>query len=61
MKKKAKHKQMMKMDDEEEEILENTPTVVKISVMEPIGVEKMDKDEKPSSIMEKLKKKAKGK
>ena len=50
-----------KMDDEEKEILEDAPTVIKISVMEPIGVEKMDDDDKPSSIMDKLKKKAKQK
>ena len=64
MKKKAKDVQKKKMSKEEEEILEDAPTVIKISVMEPIGVEKMemdDDDDKPSSIMEKLKRKAKRK
>ena len=67
MKKKAKDAQKKKMSKEEEEILEDAPTIIKISVMEPIGVEKMEKDDddydddKPSSIMEKLKRKAKRK
>jgi len=60
MKKKAKDKEKKKMSKEEKEILEDVPTIIEISVMEPIGVEKID-DDGSSDIMKKLKKKAKSK
>lgn len=58
MKKKARDVEKKRMTKEEEEILEDIPTVVEISVMEPVGVEKLDEDEVPMSIKDKLKKKA---
>ena len=61
MKKKAKDKETKKMSKEEKEILEDVPTVIEISVMEPIGVEKIDDADVPKSIKEKLKKKAQSK
>lgn len=52
MKKKAMDAEKKKMTKKEEEILEDIPTVIEISVMEPIGVE---------TTKDKLKKKAQSK
>lgn len=56
---KLKKRAMKGKKDDDDEKDEHSPTVVKISVMEPMGVMSMDKDKPMSEVMERLKKKVK--